>query len=104
MPEGHRLGRLQMREAGHDVAGVNGRLVDEHGLEVAHLLVEVVDRVAHPEAEIERHLIVARARGVQAAGLRPDDLGQPGLDIHMNVLQRAREREGAALDFAAHLV
>ena len=104
MAEGHRLGRLKVGEAGHDVAGVKRRLVDENRLEVAHLSVEVVDRVAHPEAEIERHLIVARPRGVQTPGFRPDDLGQPRLDIHMNVLERAREREGAALDFAADLV
>ena len=60
--------------------------------------VERVDRVAHPEPEVGRHLVVARARGVQPAGGRPDQLGEPALDIHVDVLERAREGEGPRLD------
>ena len=62
-----------------------------------------VDRVAHPKPEVERDLIVARAGGVQAPRGGADDLGEPGLDVHMDVFERARERERARLDFALDL-
>ena len=65
--------------------------------------IERVDRVAHPEAEVDRDLVVARAGGVQPAGGGADDLGEPALDVHMDVLERAREGEGARLDFALDL-
>ena len=100
--EGHRLRRLQMGEARHHRAGVGERLLGQRPLQVGDLRVERVDRVAHPEPEIERDLVVARARGVQPPGIRADDLGQPRLDVHVDVFERAREREAAALDFAAN--
>ena len=64
----------------------------------------VVDLVPDIEAEIGRHLIVARARRVQLAGDRSDQLGQPALDIQMDVLERAAEVEGAGLDLGRDLV
>jgi hypothetical protein len=73
-------------------------------LQAAQLLVELVDRVTDPEPEIQRDLIVTGAGGVQATGVGADDFGQPRLDIHMNVLERAREGEGPGLDFAADLL
>ena len=51
-----------------------------------------------PETEIGRHLVVARAPGVQTARGFADDLLQAGLDIHVDVFQRGRELEAAALD------
>ena len=62
-----------------------------------------VDRVAHPEAEIDGDLVVARARGMQPPGRRADDLGKAALDVHMDVFERARERKRARLDFAFDL-
>ena len=62
-----------------------------------------VDRVAHPEAEIDRDLVVARARGVQPPGRRADDLGQAAFDVHMDVFERARKRKRPCLDFASDL-
>ena len=80
------------------------RLVRQGQLQLAKLIVDLVDGVADPEPEIERHLVVAGAGGVQPAAAGPDHIGQPGLDVHMDVLERAREREGAGLDLAADLV
>ena len=60
--------------------------------------VERVDRVAHPKPEIGRHLIVARARGVQPPGGRADQLGEAALHVHVDVFQRPLERELAGLD------
>ena len=75
------------------------RLLGERQLQVGELRVERVDRVADPEAEIDRDLVVARARRVQPPGRRADQLGKPRFDVHVNVFERAREREGPGLDF-----
>ena len=44
-----------------------------------------VDLVAQIEADIQGHLIVARAGGVQLATDRADLLDQTRLDIHVNI-------------------
>ena len=99
MAEGHRLGRLQMREARHDITGMLQRALRQPLDQGGQLGVERVQRVADPHAEIGRDLVVARARRVQASGRRPDQLCEPRLDVHVNVFQRALEGEGAGLDF-----
>ena len=43
--------------------------------------------IAHPQAEIGRHLIVAAARGVQPPGGRADQLRQPRFGDHVDVLK-----------------
>ena len=55
--------------------------------------------VAHPQPEIRRHLVVAASRRVQPAGGLADQLLQPRLDVHVDVLERGREGEPPALDF-----
>ena len=99
MAEGDRLRALQMREARHH--GVGMRLGLRRPAPTAARGAGAsmrVDRVAHPEAEVGRHLVVARARGMQPAGRLADQLLQPRLDIHVDVLERAREREVAGGD------
>src|SRR6185437_6769128 len=58
MAEGDRLGRLQMGEAGHDHGGALKRARGERPLQLRNLDDHAVDRVAHPEAEIEGDLVV----------------------------------------------
>ena len=99
MAERHRLRGLQVREARHHRVGMLERAIDQRALVVRKRRVDAVDGVAHPELEIGRDLVVARARGVQPAGGSADQLGQPALDIHVNVLERTLEREGSVLDF-----
>ena len=65
---------------------------------VGDLRRQPVDRVAHPEAEIRRHLVVAAARGVQPPARLADALGEAGLDVHVDVLERRIEREAPGLD------
>ena len=60
--------------------------------------IDRVDRVAHPEPEIGRNLIVARARRVQPSRRLADQLGQPAFHVHMDVFERALEGELARLD------
>ena len=103
MAEGDRLGGLQMGEARHDRRGILVGAVDQRGLQVAQHQLDLVDRVAHPQAHVERDLVVARARGVQAAAGRADDVGQPLLDVEMDVLELGRELELAALDLGLDL-
>ena len=61
---------------------------DEDPLEGGERGGGLVDRPAHPEAEIGRHLVVARAGGVEAPGGGADQLPEPGLDMHVDVLER----------------
>ena len=93
VPERHRLRGLQMREARHDGRGVLQRLLGERLLIAGERRVDVVDRVAHPELEVGRDLVVARARRMQPPGRRPDQLGKPRLHVHMDVFERALEAE-----------
>src|SRR5262249_48921238 len=67
-------------------------------------LVELVDLRTDIETEIGRHLVVARARRVQPPGGRPDQFGEPRLDVHMNILERPLEAEPALLDLFQDVV
>src|SRR6185503_4806341 len=49
-------------------------------------------------------LVIARAAGVELAPHRPRQLGEPALDVEVDVLQLAPEREGAALELGPHRV
>ena len=98
--EGHGLRALQVGEAGHDAVGLFQRACRQHLLQAGDLLDEPVHGVADPEPEIHRHLVVARACRVQPSGGRADVGGEPRLDVHVDVLERALEGEAAALDFA----
>ena len=100
MPEGHRLRRLQVGEARHDRAGIRERLFRERLLQVPKARIDLVNGVAHPEAEIGRHLVVPRARRVQPPRGRPDQLLQPRFDMGMDILERALELELSCFDFS----
>ncbi len=93
MAEGHGLRGLQMGEAGHHGAGMLQRAAHQRMLERGERGIGLVDDVADIEAEIGRDLVVARARGVQPARGGADQLGQPALDIHVDVFERALEAE-----------
>ena len=71
---------------------------------IGDLAGNAVDGVTHPEAEIDRDLVVAAARGVQALARFADAFGQPRLDIHVDVFERAREGESARRDLVLDAV
>ena len=71
--------------------------------EVGELGIDPVDRIAHPEAEIGRHLVVAAPPGVQAPAGIADALGEAGLDVHVDVFEGLAEREGPRLDLGGDL-
>jgi hypothetical protein len=74
------------------------RAIDERGLECGERGIGLVENVADIETEIGRNLVVARTRGVQPAGGGADQLGQAALDVHMDIFERALEREAALAD------
>ena len=104
MAEGHRLGILQMGEAGQDGFGLLLGAGHQRKLQRSDLAHQRVDIVAHIELEIGGHLVVARAGRVQAPGGIADLFAQPAFDIHMDVFECPRESEVTALDFGLNLV
>jgi len=103
VPEGHRLAIWRWVNPGITHRHGLG-LIDQRRLQFPHRLVAARDRAAHPKAEIGRDLVVARARGVEAPGNGPDQLGEAGLDVEVDVFVRLAELKGAALDLAADLL
>ncbi len=83
---------------GITVAACSIAPIDQRPLIAGKRAIDLVDGVAYPQSKIGCDLVVARARGVQAAGGRADHLGKPALDIHMDVFERALEREGSGFD------
>lgn len=71
MPEGDRLGALQVGEAGHDRVEMFQGLARQRLLIVAQRGIKSVDAIADVEAEVGCDLVVARTRGVQPPGRRP---------------------------------
>ena len=53
---------------------------------------------------VGRHLVVARARGVQLPAHGAGDLGHPPFDRHVDVLVVLGERERAVTELALHLI
>ncbi len=98
MAERHRLGGLQMREARHRVGRVLGRARGQRAHQLGELGVQAVDGVAHPQADVGGHLVVAAARGVQPPARIARALDQPRLDVGVDVLQRRVEHEAPGLD------
>ena len=78
MAERDGLRRLQVRETRHDRIGILQRLLGQRALIEGERGVDLVDGIADPEPEVGRDLVVARARGVQPPGRRPDQRGEAG--------------------------
>ena len=87
MAQRHRLRGLQMREAGHDRAGMLLGAGDQRGQHRFDARDGAPVGGPHPHAEVGRHLVVAAARGVQPPSDRTDDFGQAGLHGHVDVFQ-----------------
>ena len=98
MTEGHWLGCLQMGEARHDRVGMFLGAIKEGGDQACQHFLAFLQFFLHPEAKIERHLVVARAGRVQTSGGRADQIAKPRLDVHVDVFKPAREFELAAFD------
>ena len=83
----YRLGHLQMRKAGHHPIGTGSGLCEESAHQILDPRYRRIALIAHPEPEIQSHLIVARPRRMQTASRFADDFLQPGFHVHVNVFQ-----------------
>ena len=103
MPERDRLRDLQVREAGHDRAGVLLGQIDQREAQSLQQIADAVDFAAQPQADVGRDLVVARAAGVQALAGIADQRRQARFDVQVHVFQIELPLELAALDFAPDL-
>jgi hypothetical protein len=93
---------LQVRKARHDEAGVLLGLRGEGADEGDQQLVDLVDFLAQPEAQVGRDLVIARASGMEALAGFADEGGEAPLYVEVNVLGIERPLEAAVLDLAPH--
>jgi len=70
----------------------------QYALQLQNMPDGVNDRISRKEPDIERHLVVAAARGMQFFPHVTDLLNQAGFDINMNVFQFRFELESALGD------
>ncbi len=101
--EGHRLGGLQVGEAGHDHLGVLLGLRQQALLQAGDLFDDHVDLVAQPQADVGGDLVVAATPGVQLLAGDADAVGQARLDVHVHVFQIDAPVELAGFDLALDL-
>ena len=83
--KGDGLCSLQMGVAGHDGVFVLGSFLTDGFFQLEKLGDDGGDMPADKKAEVQRHLIVPGAAGVQAFACLADLLGQPGFDVHVDV-------------------
>ena len=87
MAQRDRLRGLQVGKAGHDAARMLAGAGDQRDLQRLQPGIGLVHGIAHPEAEVGRHLIVARTRGVQPPCGRADQFGKSRFGGHVDVLE-----------------
>jgi len=102
--EGHRLSDLEVCEAGHYGVGMFLGSLDEDALQGADGVHRVVARIADPQFEIRRDLVVARPRRVKPPRRRADQLAEPVLDRHVDVLELDPLGDSIALKLLGDLV
>ena len=86
MAEGDGLGALQMGVAGHDGGSVLRRLFAQHPHQLHDVGLQSLAVIPQSQADIQRHLIVAAAAGVQPLARIPDTGGQGLLHKGVHVL------------------
>jgi hypothetical protein len=62
--------------------------VNQHAHQTQQRAIERIHRIADIQPEIQRHLVIARACGVQSSCGRADQFGQPAFNVHVNVFER----------------
>ncbi len=98
--ERHRLGVLQVGEAGGGGVDVALGLVDERLLQIGQGEDHAAGLGAQVEPEVGRHLVVAAAPGAELAAERAEPLDQAALQRGVHVLVGRRRREVPAGDVA----
>ena len=102
--ERHRLRDLQVGEARHDRFGMLFCALHQNTLKRADHVHRLFAGIAHPQPEVSRDLVVARARRVQPSCRRADELAEPTLDGHVDVFEFEPLGNAVALIFGGDLV
>ena len=74
--EGHRLGALQMGVARHDVPGRFLRFIAQNADKLLHLRLQIRAGPPQIQPDVQRHLVVAAAAGVQPLARIPHPCGE----------------------------
>ncbi len=98
MAERDRLRDLQVREAGHDRVAVLVCEIEQRAPQRNQLRGQPVDRAAQPQSHVGRHLVVARAGGMQALASVADAFGELALDVEVYILEIERPLEAPGVD------
>ena len=85
VPEGNRLGGLQVGKAGHDRLGFTISQFDHAFTQALQFHFDNIDFIAHKQANIGGDLVVTRTTGVEFFAGNTDLFGQPRLDIHVHI-------------------
>ena len=85
LSKGDGLCSLQMGVAGHDGVFVLGSLLADGLFQSEKLGDDGGNVPTDKKAEVQRHLVIPGAAGVQAFAGLADLLGQPGFDVHVDV-------------------
>ena len=93
--EGNGLGALQVGVAGHDGGGVLGSLLADDLYQLDDVGLQCMAVVPQGQADIQRHLIVPAAAGVETLACVADAGGQSLLHKGMDVLGVGVDGEGA---------
>ena len=96
--EEHGLGALQVRVAGHQHVLVAPRGPRQRLPQRLKVRQDAVERVPQVEPHVQIDLVVAAPGGVELLAHGADLLGQPPLDVHVNVFVGDVEGKRAALD------
>ena len=96
--EGDRLRDLQVGEARHDEAAWRSAWSSSARLQIRDQAAQLVDLRAQPQPHVGRHLVVARARGMQALARVADQRRQPALDVEVHVLGVERPAKAPGVD------
>ena len=104
MAEGDGLGRLQVCHSRHDRRGMPVRLANQGFLETGEGVIEMIEVIAQPQAQVRRDLVVARTRRVQTPGRLTDEVGETGLDVHVDIFQRRIPGHCSFLDLAGNAI
>ena len=96
--EGDRLGRLKVGEARHHRVRLAFGEVEDCAPKPAQRVDDGVRLAPGVEAKIGGHLVVARPAGMELLARFADPLGERGLDVHVDVLERRGPLEAAGFD------
>ncbi len=101
MGKKNRLGSLSMRISRHDDIQMSLGQMDEDVPQRVQLGHDPLNGIPQIHPQIQRNLVVAASPGMQFLGGIPDQLLQPGFNVHVNIFQAVGKREPSFLDFYA---